>query len=191
MSDVLEKLSIDIGIGSEPDDTGNIGRHEIPDHVATLEQLAEKRPYMDLSRVGIFGHSWGGYFTIRALLLAPDVYHVGIASAPAPPEKLDVVVVEPWIVAGMGSPYNNKEGYEYASNLRFAGNLKGKLLLIHGTSDRTPPFSHTMKMVEAFIRAGKPYDLIVFPKQGHRYTGKNRTYRREAVRRYFQEHLKP
>ena len=92
-------------------------------------------------------------------------------------------------MAGMGgSPHNNKERYEYASNLRLAGNLKGKLLLIHGTSDR---ISGTMKMVEALIRAGKPYDLIVFPGQGHGYTGKNRTYRREAVRRYFQEHLKP
>ena len=169
---------------------GNIGRHEIPDHLATLKQLAEERPYMDLSRVGIFGHSWGGYFTIRALLLAPDVYHVGIASAPAP-ELLDVAGGEPWLVAGMGSPHNNKEGYEYSSNLRFAGNLKGKLLLIHGTSDITPLFSQTMKMVEALIRAGKPYDLIVFPEQGHSYTGTNRTYRREAVRRYFQEHLKP
>jgi dipeptidyl aminopeptidase/acylaminoacyl peptidase len=48
-----------------------------------------------------------------------------------------------------------------------------------------------MKMVEALIRAGKPYDLVVFPEQGHVYTGKNRTYRREAIRRYFQEHLKP
>ncbi len=167
---------------------GNIGRHEIPDHVATLEQLAEKRPYMDLSRVGIFGHSWGGYFTIRALLLAPDVYHVGIANAPAIAELLHA---EAWLVAAMGgSPHNNKEGYEHFSNLRVAGNLKGKLLLIHGTSDNLD-LGGTMKMVEALIRAGKPYDLIIFPEQGHGLSGKNRTYRREAVRRYFQEHLKP
>ncbi|MGH2397404.1 MAG: DPP IV N-terminal domain-containing protein, partial [bacterium] len=62
---------------------GNFGRHEIPDHMAALRQLAQQRPYMDLSRVGIFGHSWGGYFAIRAMLLAPDVYHVGIARAPS------------------------------------------------------------------------------------------------------------
>ncbi len=169
----------------------NIGRHEIPDHVATLEQLAEKRPYMDLSRVGIFGHTWGGYFTIRALLLAPDVYHVGIASAGGSGEFLGG---EPWLVAAMGSPHNNKEGYEYFSNRRFAGNLKGKLLLMHGTSDFTPPFSHTMKMVEALIRAGKPYDLIMLPEQDHFFpssTGKARTYWQKAIRRYFQEHLKP
>ena len=91
----------------------------------------------------------------------------------------------------MGQPQNNKEGYKYASNLRLAGNLKGKLLLIQGTSDTADPFSHTMKMVEAFIRAGKPYDLIVLPEQGHRYSGAVRTYVREAIRRNFQEHLKP
>ncbi len=164
---------------------GNIGRHEIPDHVVTLKQLAAKRPYMDLSRVGIFGHSWGGSFTIRALLLAPDVYHVGIASAGGG----DLYEGEHLIVWMMGLPQNNKEGYEYGSNLRLAGNLEGKLLLIHGTSDVIGPFSQTMKMVEALIRAGKPYDLLVLPGRGHSSQG--RTYVREAVRRYFQEHLKP
>jgi dipeptidyl aminopeptidase/acylaminoacyl peptidase len=164
---------------------GNIGRHEIPDHVAVLKQLAEKRSYMDLSRVGIFGKSFGGYFTIRALLLAPDVYHVGIAVAPA------VELSGGGFVLYMGLPENNKEGYEYASNLRLAGSLKGKLLLIHGTSDANNSFSETMKMVEALIRANKPYDLIVLPDQGHEFTGTSANYAREAIRRYFQEHLKP
>ena len=63
----------------------------------------------------------------------------------------------------MGPPDNNKEGYEYASNLRIAGNLKGKLLLLHGTSDLSAPFSNNMRMVDALIRAGKPYDLVVLP----------------------------
>ena len=167
---------------------GNTGRYEIPDHVTTLKQLAEKRPYMDLSRVGIFGHSFGGYMALRALLQAPDTYHVGIASAP----QVDWNDVEP--VRVLSLPRNNKEGYEYASNLRLVGNLKGKLLLIHGTSDVYAPFSQTMKMIEALIRAGKPYDLIVLPERGHSATGGSRidrTYLREAVRRYFQEHLKP
>ena len=169
---------------------GNFGRHEIPDHVAALKQVAEKRAYMDLSRVGIFGYSWGGYFTLRALLLAPDVYHVGIAGAPL----ADMYDHPYWIEHYMGLPQNNREGYEYGSNLRLAGNLKGKLLLIHGTSDDNVPFSETMKMVEALIRTGKPYDLLVFPEQHHGFpfsTGNARTYFWEAIRRYFQEHLKP
>ena len=164
---------------------GNLGRHEIPDHVATLKQLAEKRPDMDLDRVGIVGGSWGGYFALRALLLAPEVYHVGIASSP-PADLSDQWHgdVEPYL----GLPQKNKEKYEYASNLRLAGNLKGKLLLIHGTSDGAVPFSQTMKMVAALILAGKPYDLIVLPEHGHEFAGR---YEQEAIRRYFQEHLKP
>ena len=168
---------------------GNVGRHEIPDHVTTLKQLAEKRPYMDLGRVGIAGGSWGGYFAVRALLLAPEVYHVGIASAP-PADLSDQWHGDAEIVLGLLQ--KNKEKYEYASNLRLAGNLKGKLLLIHGTSDVLVPFSQTIKMVEALILAGKPYDLIVLPEQGHGFTGGGvKSYRREAIRRYFQEHLKP
>ncbi len=163
---------------------GNLGRHEIPEHVAVLKQLAEKRPYMDLSRVGIFGHSWGSYFTVRALLLAPDVYHVGVASA------IDAELGL-WEVTWMGLPRDNKEAYEYGSNLRFAGNLKGKLLLISGTSDLNTPFAETMKMVEALIRAGKPYDLVVLPEQNHIPSGTSLVYMFEAIRRYFQEHLKP
>ena len=163
----------------------NFGRYEISDHVAALKQLAAKRPYMDLGRMGIFGHSWGAYFTLRALLLAPEVYHVGVASAPVVDTYTGAIAHEPF----MGLPQNNKEGYEYASNLRFAHNLKGKLLLIVGTNDVL--FAGTMKMVDALVRAGKPYDLIVLPEEGHGFRGTSAVYAREATRRYFQEHLKP
>ena len=100
--------------------------------------------------------------------------------------------IEPY----MGLPQNNKVAYEYGSNLLLAGNLKGKVLLIHGTSDDDVPFSATMKMVDAFTREGKPYDLIVLPEQTHDIgsgiaAGSPRYYLREAIRRYFQEHLKP
>ncbi len=163
---------------------GNIGRYEIPDHVSALKQLAATRPYVDLNRVGVMGISMGGYFTVRALLLAPDVYHVGVASAaPADMDKWD---------AYMGPPDKNKAGYEYASNLRLADKLKGKLLLIHGTSDESSPFSNNMKMVDALIRAGKRFDMIVMPEQPHSlFQGSANNYWREAIRRYFQEHLKP
>lgn len=160
---------------------GSWARHEIPDHLAALKQLAETRPYMDLSRVGIVGHSLGGYFTTRALLLYPDVYHVGVASAgPAEAAELGSFI---------GPPETIKEGYEHPSNLRLAGNLKGKLLLIHGTSDNVAPVSETMKMVDALVRAGRPFDLLLLPEQGHSLW--RLPYWRDAVRRYFQEHLKP
>ncbi len=161
---------------------GNYGRYEIPDHVATLTQLGDARPYMDLTRVGIMGRSMGGYFAARAMFLAPDVYHVGVASAPGgmPLEMY------------MGSPESNEAGYRYASNLEFAHSLKGKLLLVHGTSDPVARFQNTMKLADALIRAGKPYDLLVMPGQGHRLLrGEHAAYLQEAVRRYFEEHLEP
>ena len=162
--------------------TANLGRHEIPDHVATLMQLADKRPYIDLSRVGIVGMSHGGYSAVRAMLMAPDVYHVGVATA----QSSDVSIFE----AYMGSLAKNKAAYEYASNVWLADRLKGKLLLIHGTSDSEVPISHTMKMVDAFARANKPYDLLILPDQGHSlYQGEHASYWRAAHRRYLQEHL--
>ena len=97
-----------------------------------------------------------------------------------------------WRNEGMfGPPETNRAAYEYASNLRLAGELKGRLLLIHGTSDIDVPISHTIRMVDALIRAGKPYDLLILPEQPHEASGISRTYMLEAIRRYFQEHLKP
>jgi len=161
----------------------NIGSEEkVADHVATLKQLAEKRPYMDLSRVGIMGHSNGGYNALRGMLLASDVYYVGVASA-APADGSII----PWEYH-MGLPQSNKKGYEYASNLPLASNLEGKLLLIVGTNDVL--FSRTIKMVDALIRANKHFDLVLLPEKGHRLPSTS-PYWREAIRRYFQEHLKP
>jgi dipeptidyl aminopeptidase/acylaminoacyl peptidase len=166
----------------------NIGRHEIPDHVAVLRQLAEARPYLDMDRVGVHGKSWGGYFVLRAMLLAPDVYHVGVASAlVAELESVAYGPVEPY----MGRPRDNPDGYAYASNLNIADALQGKLLITTGTADVNTPFAHTMRMVEAFIRAGKPVDLLVLPDQHHWPEGASQRYLFDAVKRYFVEHLQP
>lgn len=166
----------------------NFGRNEIPDHVAALKQAASSRPYMDLSRVGIFGGSWGGYMTIRGMVLAPDVYHVGVATYPvADLYDHNAGAIEPY----MGLPVDNRDGYEYGSSLRLVNNIKGRLLLIHGTSDVNATFSATMKMVEAMVRAGKPYNLVVLPEQPHNWDGASGRYMRQAVARYFVEHLKP
>ena len=164
----------------------NFGRNEIPDHRAAMENAAATRPWMDLDRVGIHGGSWGGYMTVRALLLEPDFYDVGVATNGV----YDIHdqasgAIEPY----MDLPSENPEGYEYGSSLRLAGNLKAKLLLIHGTSDVNATFSATMKMVEALIRAGKPHDLLVVPEQPHWFTGQSAAYTNGALRRYFQEHL--
>jgi dipeptidyl aminopeptidase/acylaminoacyl peptidase len=165
----------------------NFGRNEIPDHVAGLRQLVAKYPFMDSTRVGIFGGSWGGYMTLRALLLAPTVYHAGLSIYPA----ADLSDHHQMIEAYMGLPATNEAGYQYASNPRIADQLRGSLLLVHGTSDVNAPFSASIQMVEALTRAGKRYELVVFPEQNHGFLPQNVPYWLNTMRRFFVEKLHP
>jgi dipeptidyl aminopeptidase/acylaminoacyl peptidase len=165
-----------------------IGKHEVPDHVATLKQLARERPYMDLGRVGVLGMQWpGSYLGIRAMVTASDVYHVGIVrlSATADISGFPAELVEPY----MGLPQDNQAAYEAASSLPLAKNLKGKLLIFTEATETIAPWSDVMKTLAAFNQAEKPYDLVVWPE---RPKGVNyRNYYMNLFRRYFTEHLRP
>jgi len=165
----------------------SFGRNEIPDHAAAIKQLGARFPFLDLGRVGIWGGSWGGYMTIRAMMLAPDVYHVGVARYPV------VDLVDHWnLIEGyMGLPQEHPAEYEYGSSIRLAGNLRGKLLLTHGTSDVNATFSATMKMVDALTRAGKPYDLAVFPDETHSFSPGANRYWFDITKNYLIKHLRP
>jgi dipeptidyl-peptidase-4 len=167
---------------------GRVGLVEIPEHVGVLHQLASGRPYMDLSRVGIFGLSHGGFMTLRAMLTAPDVYHVGVATCP-PHGTLDMAWA--FIERFNGLAQNNQENYRAASCLEIAGDLKGKLLLAHGTIDHNAPIASTIKMVDALVKAGRPYDLLLMPEQYHLFSGESQKYWERALMRYFVEHLHP
>ncbi len=146
---------------------------------------------MDLSRVGVFGHSYGGYYATRAMLQAPDLYKVGVASAPA--AQLDTIFARASENYLGGRPQDVPEAYEYASNLRLIDRLQGRLLIIHPTSDVNAPFAHTMQLIEALIRAGKRYDLNVFPEGNHSYlyadSGREHVFWSSTIRDYFLEHL--
>ena len=165
---------------------GRIGEIEIPDHVATLHQLAATRPFMDLDRIGVYGASWGGYFALRAMLTAPEVFRVGVSMAPGDLTE-SVPINEPY----MDLPSRNPTGYAAGANPPLARNLTGKLLLIHGTSDVNAPFSTSMRMASALIDAGKPFDLLVIPGGTHYFEGNHGNYAVERLRRYFVEHLAP
>jgi dipeptidyl aminopeptidase/acylaminoacyl peptidase len=141
---------------------GRIGQTEIPDQVAGLKQLAATRPWMDMERVGIVGHSWGGYFALRGMLTAPEVFKAGYAGAPGALEE-EAIINEPYL----GLPSENPAGYQAGSNLALAGNLKGALKLMHGTSDVNASLSTTMRMADALIRAGKHFELLIMPGQPH------------------------
>ena len=163
---------------------GRIGQIEIPDHVAALRALARSRPYMDTSRAGIVGHSWGGYFALRGMLTAPDFFTVGYAGAPG-----DLTEAASINEPNMGLLASNDAGYDAGSNLRHASALRGRLKIMHGTSDPMAPLSTTMRMAQALIEANRTFDLLIMPGQPHGPLGAAGRYYRDDVRRFMATHL--
>jgi dipeptidyl aminopeptidase/acylaminoacyl peptidase len=165
-----------------------LGQIEIPDHVAAIKNLGVSRPWMDLSRVGVHGKSWGGYFALRAMLMAPDFYKVGVASSVV--ADLATTAESP-VVPYLGLPADNPESYAAANCLPMAANLEGDLLMTIGTADLNTPFGQTMRMLDAFTEAGKDVDLLLFPGQHHWLQGASFTRWQRALRDHFLEHLPP
>ena len=163
---------------------GRIGEIEIPDHVAALRELAQSRPYIDTTRAGIVGHSWGGYFALRGMLQAPDFFKVGYAGAPG-----DLTEAAGINEPNMGLMASNQAGYDAGSNVRLASQLRGRLKIMHGTSDVMAPLSTTMRMAQALIDANKTFDLLIMPGQPHGPQGAAGRYYREDVRRFMATHL--
>ena len=159
---------------------GRIGQTEIVDHVAALRQAAATRPYMDTSRMGIYGHSWGGYYAMRGMLTAPEVFKAGYAGAQGALEE-EALINEP----NMGLLEENPAGYKAGSNIELAANLRGTLRMMHGTSDVNASLSTTMRMAEALIAANKQFELLIMPGQPHGPRGPARRYYTEDVRRFF------
>jgi dipeptidyl-peptidase-4 len=161
-----------------------LGQVELEDHVAFVKALGQ-RPYVDTTRVGVTGHSYGGYFTCLALLKEPDVFHVGVAGAPVTDwRNYDSIYTERY----MRRPQDNLEGYEKASCLTYAKNLKGKLFIHHGAVDDNVHPGNTIQLVQALLKENKTFDLMIYPEQQHsirfaRYS--------ESRVEYFIEHLKP
>ena len=135
---------------------------------------------MDLKRVGIHGHSWGGYFAIRAMLLAPDMFKAGYAGAPGALDE-DALVNEP----DMGLPADNPGGYAAGSNLALAGKLAGPLRVMHGSADVNAPLSSSMRMADALIRANRPVELLAMPGIDHDPEERAGAYYRDDVIRFF------
>ncbi len=161
-----------------------LGQVEIDDHVAFVKALAA-RPYVDTTRVGVFGHSYGGYFTCLALLKDPDVFQVGVAGAPVTDwRNYDSIYTERY----MRRPQDNPEGYEKGSCLTYAKGLKGNLFIHHGTVDDNVHPCNTIELVQALLRENKTFDLMMYPENQHGIS-----YPRYPASRveYFVEHLKP
>jgi dipeptidyl-peptidase 4 len=161
-----------------------LGQVELEDHVAFVKALGQ-RPYVDTTRVGVFGHSYGGYFTCLALLKEPDVFQVGVAGAPVTDwRNYDSIYTERY----MRRPQDNPEGYEKGSCLTYAKALKGKLFIHHGSVDDNVHPTNTIQLVQALLKENKTFDLMMYPEQQHGI-GFPR-YPASRVE-YFIEHLKP
>jgi dipeptidyl aminopeptidase/acylaminoacyl peptidase len=165
---------------------GRIGQQEIAEHVGALRQLAASRPYIDLARAGLHGHSWGGYFTLRGMLTAPDFFKAGYAGAPGGLDQ-DAAVNEP----NLGLRSANPDAYRLGANEPLAGQLGGALKIMHGTADVNAPLSSTMRMADAFIKAGKHVELLIMPGEGHTPEGEAARYYFDDVGMFFQRTLGP
>ena len=133
----------------------------LEDHINALKQLSQDRPYMDLDRVGMFGHSAGGFMTALALLTNPEFYKAGVASAGDYDSR--------FYGAFWGEKYEGLNTSDYAEQITSskAGNLIGKLLLVAGDVDDNVNPCMTMQLVDAFINADKPFDLLIMPNRNH------------------------
>ncbi len=136
----------------------------LDDHAAVLRELGRRYPEMDLARVGITGWSFGGYFSIMAVLLRPDDFHAAVAGAPVTDWRdYDTHYTERY----MGLPRENPDGYARTSALTCARNLRRPLLLIHGTADDNVYFMHSLKLADALFRAGKDFHFLPLPGFTH------------------------
>ena len=148
---------------------GDIGDNTLPDQVAGLKQLAARHSWIDLDRVGVWGHSGGGYATADAMFSYPDVFKVGISESGNHDNRS---YEDDWAEKWQGLETVDKDGrsnYAAQANAAKAANLKGKLMLAHGLMDDNVPPVNTFLVVDALIKANKDFDLVVFPQARHGY----------------------
>jgi dipeptidyl-peptidase 4 len=141
-----------------------LGKVELQDQLTGVRYL-KSLPYVDASRIGMWGGSYGGFMTLNALFNAADVFKAGVADAPVSDWKLyDTIYTERY----MGRPQDNSDGYKNSSPVNQASQLKGKLMLAHGTGDDNVHFANSTELINMLIDNGRyPDRLMIFPGRGH------------------------
>ena len=160
----------------------NVGDGGFPDRILWIKEAAKKYPYMDISRVGIFGGSAGGQSSTGAVLNHGDFYKVAVSDCGCHDNRMDKIW---WNEAWMGWPV----GPEYAesSNVTHAHKLQGKLLLIVGEMDRNVDPASTMQVVNALVKADRDFDMLIIPGAGHGAAGS--AYGKRRQKDYFVRNL--
>jgi dipeptidyl-peptidase 4 len=157
---------------------GNMGDNTLPDQVAGMKELAARYPWIDIERAGIYGHSGGGYATADAMFRYPDFFKVGISEAGNHDNR---VYEDDWAEKWQGLLEKKPDGttnYDNQANQLIARNLKGKLLLAHGTMDNNVPPNNTLLVVNELIKANKDFDLLMLPNRGHGFGNEGYMVRR-------------
>jgi dienelactone hydrolase len=148
---------------------GNMGDNTLADQVTGMKQLAARYPWIDIERAGIYGHSGGGYAAAGAMFHYPDFFKVGISEAGNHDNRN---YEDDWAEKWQGLLQTNPDGttnYDNQANQLVAKNLKGKLLLAHGTMDPNVPPSNTLLLVNELIKANKDFDLLMLPNRNHNF----------------------
>ena len=159
---------------------GRLGVNEMEDQLKGVEYL-KSLPYVDGNRLAVHGWSFGGFMTTSLMLRKPDTFKVGVAGGPVTDWKYyEVMYGERY----MDTPAENQKGFDEASTLNYVKDLKGKLLLIHGTNDDTVVEQNNLMLVKKFVEAGKQVDYFPYPMAKHNVQGKDRVHLMTKVLNY-------
>jgi dipeptidyl-peptidase-4 len=164
-----------------------LGKVEVQDQVEGAGFL-KGLPYVDSTRVGIFGHSYGGYMTLLSLMMAPEVFKAGASASPVTDWLLyDTHYTERYL----GMPQENAEGYEKSSVLTYVDDLKGDLLIIHGMADDNVLFLNSSRLFKALQDRDILFEMMTYPGSKHSLSGKTvQTHYYKTVSKFFDERLK-
>jgi dipeptidyl-peptidase 4 len=172
------------GVAFETQVHRQLGTVEMEDQLSGVEFL-KSLPYVDANRLAVHGWSFGGFMTTSLMLRNPGVFNVGVAGGPVTDWKYyEVMYGERY----MDRPEQNPKGYEQASLMTHAGNLKGDLLLIHGTVDDVVVMQHNFALVKKFVDLGIQMDFFPYPTHKHNVVGKDRAHLMTKVLNYVMEH---
>jgi dipeptidyl-peptidase-4 len=158
------------------------------DQANAVKAITTKMPFVDASRVAIWGWSGGGVSTLNAMFRYPDIYKTGMAVAPVPDQRYyDTIYTERY----MGLPQENAADYKQSSPITFAGGLKGNLLIVHGTGDDNVHYQGTEMLINELIKLDKPFSMMAYPNRTHGiFEGENTTrHLYSLLTRYLNEHL--
>ena len=165
---------------------GRLGVNEMEDQIKGVDYL-KSLPYVDGNRLSVHGWSFGGFMTTSLMLRKPDTFKVGVAGGPVTDWKFyEVMYGERY----MDTPTENQKGFDESCVMNYAKDLKGKLLLIHGTSDDVVVEQHNLSLVKKFVELGKQVDYFPYPMHKHNVIGKDRVHLMTKVLNYIIENNK-